>query len=184
MSKLLREECKTLSIYQLRKLGVFNNDFHPGIIYWGEEYEEDKNRINYHINLNPDSPYIELDYKAKAYDEDWTQIKHKYPLSITDCNYGGKRWWFKCSIFKNGKYCGRRIAKLYKYYGSNYFACRHCLNLSYEARNSGWTYGFYDLDNLESTIKNWYYGGKITKKHKKYLKIEKSILKSFPSLKI
>jgi hypothetical protein len=49
-------------------------------------------------------------------------------LESSNCNYGGKRWWFRCP----GKDCTKRTAHLYKY--QQFFVCRHCLNLSYKTR--------------------------------------------------
>ncbi|MCA9947859.1 MAG: hypothetical protein KC449_30465, partial [Anaerolineales bacterium] len=49
------------------------------------------------------------------------------------CNFGGHRYWFICPLTANGRYCGRRVGKLYLAPGSRYFACRHCQNLTYRS---------------------------------------------------
>ena len=46
---------------------------------------------------------------------------------------GGRRPWFRCEAYPNGKYCGRRVAILYS--GGEHFACRHCFRLAYESQN-------------------------------------------------
>jgi hypothetical protein len=54
---------------------------------------------------------------------------HHLPINLvwTDCYYGGQRPWFECPV--SG--CGRRVAILY---GSDAFACRHCLALAYSCQ--------------------------------------------------
>ena len=58
----------------------------------------------------------------------------EYPVFFdsTRCNYGGERLWFICPA----RGCSRRVAVLYS---DSIFACRHCLDLSYESqREPGW----------------------------------------------
>lgn len=50
-------------------------------------------------------------------------IEQRIKFTWTDCNYGGKRVWFRCPN------CGRRCAVIY--YGGKYFACRKCCNILY-----------------------------------------------------
>lgn len=47
-------------------------------------------------------------------------------LSATQCNFGGKRYWFVCS------YCKARVGALYRPIGDNEYACRFCKSLRYE----------------------------------------------------
>ena len=61
-------------------------------------------------------------------------------LTRTKCHYGGSRAWLTCPE------CNRRVALLYLL--KNYFACRHCNNITYESRS-------------ESPINRW-----LRKKHK------------------
>jgi hypothetical protein len=56
--------------------------------------------------------------------------EHKeYPVFYTStlCHYGGVRRWFICPA----RGCSRRVAVLYS---GSIFACRHCLDLSYESQ--------------------------------------------------
>ena len=173
------EDCKSISIFNLKKWGVLKNNYNSGIITWTSGFDGKKTKVGYSLNL-VDNPCFELDYKIRSGDdEEWTSIKHEYPLVSTPCNYGGKRWWFECSVYNKGFYCGKRVAKLYLGSGSNYFACRHCYNLSYASRNInrrgrfGILAGSFDLsqetEKLAETIKIPFRNGQPTKKYRKLL---------------
>jgi hypothetical protein len=56
-------------------------------------------------------------------------MHYTVPFSWTPCNFGGKRRWFVCPGVVYGRYCGRRVAKLYL--KQRYFLCRHCHSLTY-----------------------------------------------------
>ncbi len=45
---------------------------------------------------------------------------------------GGRRPWFRCPVYLNGQYCGRRVAVLYA--AGELFACRHCYGLGYASQ--------------------------------------------------
>jgi hypothetical protein len=102
------------------------------------------------------------------------EYDYKVALTTTPCNLGGVRYWFICPLNKNGVYCGRRVAKLYKAPRGNYFGCRHCYNLSYESRNECRLGRFGQLgyllkaerqyEDLRNTVKRWTYKGIPTKK--------------------
>ena len=106
-----------------------------------------------------------------------TEYDYKVRLTTTPCNLGGVRYWFVCPLSKSGVYCGRRVAKLYKAPGANYFGCRHCYNLSYESRN-GMRSGMFgaiggvlrvekQMEELRSQINRWTYQGRPTRKVRK-----------------
>lgn len=77
---------------------------------------------------------VHLTYRSKSYGaEEWEDIEQRVPLEWTDCNLGGQRPWFRCSVRCNDVYCGRRVSKLYA--GGRLFACRHCYNLAYQSQH-------------------------------------------------
>lgn len=183
MSKLQVEKCREISIFKLKEWGYLENEWNQhGGIKWTDE-RGDENKISFYIDLcDKNGMYIELNYKTKGYwEKEWTDIKYKIPIVTTPCNYGGKRYWFICPIHNNGKYCGKRVAKLYKGGNCNYFACRHCYDLTYQSRIDGYAYSDKQLDKLGMSIKRWYYNGKPTRKHLRYNRISNSINKSWQS---
>ncbi len=61
------------------------------------------------------------------------RVEEVVHLQITRPNFGGVRWWFCCPYMVDGEECGRRVGKLYLLPGGRYFACRRCLDLTYES---------------------------------------------------
>jgi AAA domain/Helix-turn-helix domain of resolvase len=63
---------------------------------------------------------------------EWKSIEQRVPLTWTPCHLGGQRPWFLCSVFSNGRYCGRRSAVLYG--AGGLFACRRCYGLAHASQ--------------------------------------------------
>jgi hypothetical protein len=112
------------------------------------------------FSCHTEEQYFKLDYRIRGIGEDeWIKIEHSYPLVTTQCNYGGTRFWFECSVYTNGLYCGNRVAKLYLAPNGKYFACRHCYQLSYASRKeprSGIAGSFVKVLTLEKRVDAMY----------------------------
>jgi hypothetical protein len=66
----------------------------------------------------------------RRYDDEWRRFSRQVGLDQTPCNFGGLRDWFLCPL------CAERAGVLYA--ARTRFACRHCLNLTYQStRESG-----------------------------------------------
>lgn len=147
-------------------------------IVWSRDGNETA-RINYNISTLAGDSFIELNYKVKRYgEEDWKSIQQKIQLETVGCHFGGKRWYFRCTLFRNGEYCGRRVAVLYQ--AGDYFGCRHCANLTYDSCLQGkkmrvfpWSVlmSEWKADDLYAKVKTRYYKGKPTRKYKRCLKL-------------
>ncbi len=78
-------------------------------------------------------PFLRFSYTI---DGKWG-IEHRVDevvrLQTTRPNFGGVRWWLSCPRMVGGKECGRRAGKLYRAPGTPNFACRRCLDLTYES---------------------------------------------------
>jgi hypothetical protein len=59
-------------------------------------------------------------------------VEQRIAIAWTPCRFGGERPWFICSVYANGDYCGRQVAKLYD--AGRLFACRHCYRLAYASQ--------------------------------------------------
>jgi len=75
---------------------------------------------------------VEISYTLNPRSDKPEEVRYRVPLTWTSCNYGGKRPWFVCPGVVSGRYCGRRVAKLYLW--GKYFLCRHCYGLTYESQ--------------------------------------------------
>jgi len=184
MSKIIREDCKYISIYQLKKWGFLGNKkndtplWSSDTITWTRNFDNKKSSVDYTIDLSEKT--LKLKYRIRNNpEEEWQDVENTYPIVSTPCTYGGIRYWFICSVCNHGVYCGRRVAKLYLGANSHYFACRHCYNLSYESRNKnlrgkyGYLTRFFDLeeeiDELWEKTKIRFRKGKPTKNYQKLL---------------
>lgn len=158
----------------------FLNGYKYGIITWTRG-ENNKNRIELMSNAIDPHPYVRFRYVQRDKETNEKEdFDYKMPLVKTVCNFGGYRYWFICPMSKDGAGCGRRVGVLYK--GGDFFACRHCYNLTYKSRNlsnSGYHYyfsKFFDtdeqIDKLEQTIKKRFYRGKPTRKQVKLEKLQ------------
>jgi hypothetical protein len=76
---------------------------------------------------------VTLLYRWRAYEgAEWKRIEQRVPITWTACHLGGHRPWFWCSVYSGGRFCGRRVAKLYG--AGELFACRRCYGLIYESQ--------------------------------------------------
>ena len=61
------------------------------------------------------------------------QIEEAVRLQSTRPHFGGSRHFFSCPRATDGRECGRRVGKLYRPPDQRRFACRHCLDLTYQS---------------------------------------------------
>lgn len=187
-NRLLADSLHCVSIYYLRKNGYLTEGNHWGTLTWSCRGEK-TGSISFRTYISDQEKYIELDYvitRRESGKKD--DFKYKIPIETTDCYFGGKRYWFKCNLYKSGIYCGHRVAKLYQ--GADYFACRHCYNLTYESRNENPTYRGYPyreillrdkIDKIEEKMHKRTYQGKPTRKQKQIYRIQKRMLDPYVS---
>jgi hypothetical protein len=183
MSKTEADDVKKITTSFLKKHGYFKYGWLSGTItwtrsgYWGEH----KSSVGIQTSIGDES-YLRIHYTQTDRDtEEKKDFDYKIPLATTPCRYGGIRYWFTCPWYKNGKYCGRRVGTLYK--DGDYFACRHCYDLTYQSRNASGLYrGFVsapDVDEAQNEIKRMYYRGKPTRKYRRYMRLNEKFEMGF-----
>lgn len=175
---------KKISAHFLKEHGYFKG-WQSGVMTWTSGWSETKSSVGIEVSTMNEEKYLRIHYTQTDRDTgEKKDFDYKIPLITTPCNYGGKRYWFKCPWYKNGQYCGRRVGTLYK--NGDFFACRHCYNLTYSSRNASARYkGFIsipDLEEMEAKVKRQYYAGKPTKKYLRYLRMEERFEWSFIAL--
>ncbi len=88
------------------------------------------------INVRTEADAVVLLYRTRTHGQaEWKDVEQRVPITWTACHLGGRRPWFICSVYSNGRYCGRRVAVLYA--GGQLFACRRCYRLAYESQREG-----------------------------------------------
>lgn len=122
------EDCRSLDIRDWKRRGLIREARHFKWHWFSGE--EETGCIDVRVeNLGA----VILSFRTRSHPEgDWESVEQRLPLSWTACNYGAERPWFRCSAYRDGVYCGRRVAKLYA--DGKLFACRHCYQLSYQSQ--------------------------------------------------
>jgi hypothetical protein len=61
-----------------------------------------------------ESDAVVLNYRAdSSASGEWKSVQQRVPMRLTACHLGGQRPWFVCSVYCDGRYCGRRVAILF-----------------------------------------------------------------------
>ena len=147
-----------------------------GTITWTNGYSGNKSSVGIETSGIEDNPYLRIHYtQTDNSTGEKKDFDYKIPLTTTPCRYGGKRHWFICPWYKNGVYCGKRVGTLYK--DGDYFACRHCYELTYSSKKENRRYKLFPIFNvltldkkiedLQQTIKHPYYAGRPTRKQRR-----------------
>lgn len=178
-------------MFWLKKNGYLNPEYsyQSGGINWSYGWSENKSGIGFSIILNGDkSDHIQLKYThTDHWSEEKSQMDYGIPLTSTSCNYGGKRYWFICPLYKNGRYCGRRVGTLFSI--GKWFGCRHCGDIAYQSQFEG---GLHRAGSLNervveesyNEIKRWRYDGKPTKRYRRYLRLREKMDREWEKMAI
>lgn len=172
------DNLKKIEIWWLKKYDYLCG-YKGGAIKWTHPSGTESS-VGILVSTFSEDKYLKINYTQTDRDSDEKKdFDYKIPLVTSSCHFGGDRYWFVCPWYKNGQYCGRRVGVLYK--SGDYFACRHCYDLTYESRNEYKKYKHYPLfasldgytkaEKLDEQIKRRYYAGKPTRKQRKLDKI-------------
>lgn len=173
MSKTESDSLKKIDTQFLKRFKYLTGGLKGGEVNWTSNGVDTGSSVG--IEVSTQESYLRIYYtQTERHTEEKKKFDYKIPLTTTPCNYGGKRYWFTCPWYKSNNYCGKRVGTLYK--DGDYFACRHCYNLTYSSRNlSGISKTIgnisnLDVENARKKVKTKYYKGKYTKKYLNYLK--------------
>lgn len=172
---------KKIQLWRIKKYGFLSGWGNAGTIKWTHSFSGSESSVGIQTLVHGEEQYLKIYYTQTDSDDTKRDFDYKIPLTTTPCYFGGKRYWFVCPWYANGVYCGRRVGVLYL--GGNYFACRHCYNLTYNSRNlsgyskvAGQVISIPELEKLRESVRCEYYAGKMTRRYKRYLrKQEKSL---------
>lgn len=127
------EACKELSIFELRRDRTLRENNHfVGTVTWTDSFLKKSDRIELEVCTLGD-PFIRFSYALNMFGGSEKDFDYQFDLEKTSCNFGGSRWWIRCGLTTNDRYCGRRVGKVYLPPYGQYFGCRHCHNLTYKS---------------------------------------------------
>lgn len=174
MSKSEADGCKKIEIWWLLRDIKQRGGYKYTTVSWGENGS--RGSVSVEVSLNGEEKYARFVYtQTDNSTGEKKDFDYKVPIVETPCHLGGTRYWFKCSLYKSGNYCGRRVGVLYK--DGDWFGCRHCYELTYSSRKVNKRYKLYpmfrvleldgQIERLEMKAKRYTYRGKPTKKRQK-----------------
>ena len=134
--KYTTDDCRHLSIFDLKRENLLvPGRVRSGTWVWSNRLTgERRSSIGYELSLKDGASYLRLHYtQTSGWTGEKTNVDYRVSIVTTPCHFGRHRYWFICPLTANGRYCGRRVGKLYLAPGSRYFACRHCQNLTYRS---------------------------------------------------
>jgi len=190
MSKIEADGLNRISVKFLRKHGYLTRGLWGGIS-WTGAYGNGGSSVGVQTDIVSEPGYLRVFYtRTDTETGEKRNFDYRVPLTTTPCHFGGKRYWFVCPWYRNGKYCGKRVGVLFQ--AGEYFACRHCYDLRYHSqlenrrgRFSGLTRVF-DLEEkvekLREQIKRPYYAGKPTRKMQKLFRLGGMLAANYASL--
>jgi len=163
------EDCRTIKISFLKNNGFLNGNSHQGTITWSiGGYRKNILQINTFSN---DMRVILAHSQINQNTNKAIHYSYSVDLVTTDCNYGGKRYWFIC------KGCHTKVCNLHQL-DSSPFICRKCLDLSYESRNISRAYrrfrAMYKGVEFED-LRVKYYKGRLTRRARGLLGIKRNV---------
>ncbi len=178
MSKTEADDCKKIEIWWLLRDIKEKGGYKYTTVSWGENGS--RGSISIQVSVWDEEKYARFIYtQTDNSTGEKKDFDYKVPIVETPCHLGGTRYWFKCSLYKSGQYCGRRVGVLYK--DGDWFGCRHCYDLTYSSRKNNNKYRYYpmfrvleldaEIDKAYAKAKRYTYRGKPTKKRRKIEKL-------------
>jgi len=130
------EDCLPFDAVVLRRKGVFTSPFESEwICRWRCGWAGSDRKMSCTVVEFPGVAMgLRLAYEVT---DRWSQairsMGYLVEVTSTRCRFGGRRFWFRCPLLRNGVPCKRRVLRLYLPPGGQLFGCRHCHDLAYES---------------------------------------------------
>jgi hypothetical protein len=121
------ENVRSIDVNWLRRSGYLRSPC-TGELFWTCEGET-VGTVNFRYEQNR----LRLLYRVRISGGEWQHVDQPITIARLPCRFGGTRPYFLCPGLVDGKWCGRRVMKLYG--GGRYFLCRHCYTLVYASQS-------------------------------------------------
>ena len=119
--KVLITDCRKLDVLELNRAGALKAGT-IGSMSWSDDEDS-------HVSFCCEPEALLITYHGHFFTEATLHDSHRLTLVWSDCRFGSKRPYFRCS----GHKCNNMVEHLYSHGGS--FLCRWCLNLAYPCQN-------------------------------------------------
>lgn len=124
------EGCLALDVNQLNKLGCLQPGYR-GVVQWMRDGESAGS-----IGLRAAASQVAFGYRRLQGGAFSEGVEQHVSVRWSPCHFGGMRPYFLCPGGIGGRWCSRRVTKLYL--GPRGFLCRHCYDLAYESQCEAW----------------------------------------------
>lgn len=121
------EHLRSIDVNRLNKAGHLR----PGNV-GGWQWTCDGEKVA-SIGTRGEHGQLRLIFRTQSYGQDWQDTDEPIPITWVPCHHGGQRPYFQCPGVVNGRWCGRRVGKLYL--SGRYFLCRHCQRVAYASQS-------------------------------------------------
>jgi hypothetical protein len=105
-AKATVEGCTSIDVLRWNKLDYLDS----GALFSWQSTRDGETLAS--IRVESSRHDVTLRYRNRSYGGEWSDVEQRVPLCWTACRFGGQRPWFVCSVYSNGRYCGRRVQKL------------------------------------------------------------------------
>jgi hypothetical protein len=139
--KVRVESCLVLDIFEWKREGLLEAGSRYPLLYRvGNPAPENTSELRVILReLDLSRHFVDLEYSRRR-SGTRQRLRYRVPLTSTEPNFGGERWWFLCPLVREGKACARRVAKLYLPPQKLYFGCRQCYCLNYRSSQESHCY--------------------------------------------
>jgi hypothetical protein len=119
--RLTVEQCLKLSVIDLHRNGVFASHFGRCWIQWN--VDGTTRRMEFAV--------VETPGQAMGLRFDSESLRCVVEVTTSKPQFGGRRFWLRCPMVRDGMRCRRRVGCLYLPPGRSVFGCRVCYYLTY-----------------------------------------------------
>jgi hypothetical protein len=130
--RLRVEDCDVFDAVVLRRTGVFSSRFESR---WTYLFGRSGDTVKYTVVELPGVVMgLHMEHVASV-GASTGPHSTRYLIEITSspCAFGGRRFWFRCPMTRDGVACDRRILRLYLPPGGQMLGCRHCYDLRHQS---------------------------------------------------
>jgi hypothetical protein len=130
--RLTVEECRWIDVEAMRRDGVLLSTMGTRWwVVWKDPEGKTEATLGYSVVANPGGGISLRIDGMPMHGSEGIGFTYVIKIATSRPRFGGRRYWFRCPMVRNGTDCGRLVGRLYLPPGQEIFACRICHNLTY-----------------------------------------------------